>query len=110
MAFSSVASRAVKQQPKLTLRQREIMNLVSKGLTNKQIARHLSLSEGTIKVHLHVIFNTVGVANRTELAAFALREQYQAAAVDCLDIDRLVPQNLALPIPTELSPRSEEVA
>jgi two-component system nitrate/nitrite response regulator NarL len=97
MAFSSIASRSVNQEPKLTSRQREIINLVSEGLTNKQIARRLGIAEGTIKVHLHVIFKTIGIANRTELAAFALREQYQAVAPGWLGIDPLVPQNLALP-------------
>jgi two-component system nitrate/nitrite response regulator NarL len=56
----------------LTSRQREVMLLVSEGLTNKAIGRHLQLSEGTVKVHLHNIYNKLGVANRTALAVLAI--------------------------------------
>jgi len=53
----------------ITARQREIMRLAAQGLSNKEIARQLSICEGTVKVHLHKIYKTVGVDNRTALAA-----------------------------------------
>lgn len=40
----------------LTDRQRQIMRLVSEGLSNKEIGRRLNIADGTIKVHLHHIF------------------------------------------------------
>ena len=46
----------VKATHALTGRERQIMRLVSEGLSNKEIARRLNLTDGTIKVHLHRIF------------------------------------------------------
>jgi two-component system, NarL family, response regulator YdfI len=57
----------------LTPREQEIAILLAQGLTNKQIARHLHLSENTIKTHITAIFGKTGVNNRTELAALAIR-------------------------------------
>ena len=45
----------------LTSREQEIASLASTGLSNKGIARRLELSEGTVKVHLHNIFQKTGV-------------------------------------------------
>jgi two-component system nitrate/nitrite response regulator NarL len=55
----------------LTQREREVMLLVADGLSNKGVGRRLSLSEGTVKVHLHSIYQKVAVDNRTTLAKFA---------------------------------------
>ena len=56
----------------LTDRERQIMTLVSDGLSNKEIARRLNIADGTIKVHLHHIFRKLEISNRTVLAALAL--------------------------------------
>ena len=58
----------------LTDRERQIMRLVSEGLSNKEIGRRLSLSDGTIKVHLHHIFQKLEIYNRTALAALAISQ------------------------------------
>ena len=60
---------------KLTDREREITGLVSEGLSNKVIARRLNLSHGTIKVHLHNIYQKLEIHNRTLLAAMAFAGQ-----------------------------------
>jgi DNA-binding NarL/FixJ family response regulator len=57
---------------RLTPREREIALLVRTGLSNKQIAQQLTVSEGTIKVHLHNVFDKLAVRNRTMLALLAL--------------------------------------
>jgi len=57
----------------VTPREREIATLVAAGLSNKEIARRLDISEGTVKIHLHNVYNKVGVANRTSLATLAHR-------------------------------------
>jgi len=57
----------------LTARECQIMRLVSEGLSNKEIGRRLNLSDGTIKVHLHHIFQKLEIGNRTALAALANR-------------------------------------
>jgi DNA-binding NarL/FixJ family response regulator len=56
----------------LTQREVEIMRLVTIGLANKQIARRLDLSEGTVKVHLHNVYRKLNLNSRTALAAYAL--------------------------------------
>lgn len=53
----------------LSPRQQEIMRLVHRGWTNKMIARDLGVAEGTIKVHLSVIFRALGVHNRATAIA-----------------------------------------
>jgi DNA-binding NarL/FixJ family response regulator len=54
----------------LTARQQEVMLLVAQGLSNKEIARRLNISEGTVKIHLHTIYHHLGLRNRTALTAF----------------------------------------
>jgi two-component system, NarL family, nitrate/nitrite response regulator NarL len=56
----------------LTARERDVMLLVAQGHPNKEVARRLAVTEGTIKIHLHNIYKKIGVANRTALAAFAI--------------------------------------
>ena len=58
----------------LTRRERQIMRLVSEGLSNKAIGRRLNITDGTIKVHLHHIFQKLDVSNRTVLAALAISQ------------------------------------
>lgn len=55
----------------LTPRQLEVLALLARGLPNKSIARELSLSEGTVKVHLLAIFRALDVRNRTEAVVAA---------------------------------------
>jgi two-component system nitrate/nitrite response regulator NarL len=52
----------------LTKRERQVMDLVSEGLSNKEVGRRLNLSEGTIKIHLHHIYQKLAIKNRTTLA------------------------------------------
>ena len=56
----------------LTDRERQIMALVSEGLSNKEIGRRLNVADGTIKVHLHHIYQKLEISNRTVLAALAI--------------------------------------
>lgn len=57
----------------LTQRQREVLELLIKGKSNKEIAIALKLSEGTVKVHLAAIFRCFGVNNRAAAAVAATR-------------------------------------
>ena len=54
--------------PPLTRRERELVELVRQGLRNRDIAAELGVTEGTVKVYLHAIFDKFHVENRTELA------------------------------------------
>ena len=55
----------------LTARELEVLQRVAAGLSNRQIAQELWLSDQTIKFHLHRIYRKLGVANRTEAARYA---------------------------------------
>lgn len=57
----------------LTPREAEVLQLVRKGLANKQIARRLGISERTVKAHLTSTFARIGVADRTQAALWAER-------------------------------------
>jgi two-component system nitrate/nitrite response regulator NarL len=65
----------------LTDRERQIMRLVSEGLSNKEIGRRLNITDGTIKVHLHHIFQKLEISNRTVLAAMAISQDDGAGRV-----------------------------
>ena len=53
---------------KLTMRETEILQYISQGLPNKQIASILRISEHTVKFHISSIYIKLGVTNRTEAA------------------------------------------
>ena len=58
----------------LTNRESEVLAIAARGLSNKMIARELSLSDRTVQVHLSNIFGKLGVASRTEAVITALRQ------------------------------------
>ena len=58
---------------RLSVRQVEVLRLAAKGSSNKEIARHLSIAEATVKVHLGAAFRNMGVNNRARAVA-AFRE------------------------------------
>lgn len=59
----------------LSPRQLDVLASVTRGLSNADIARELGISEVTVKTHVATIFEKLGVANRVEAAAIALRKQ-----------------------------------
>jgi DNA-binding NarL/FixJ family response regulator len=63
--------RARQHMPQLTLREREVLQLVRDGLANKQIARRLGIAERTVKAHLTSVFHRLGVTDRTQAALWA---------------------------------------
>jgi DNA-binding NarL/FixJ family response regulator len=66
----------------LTPREIEIMLKVAEGLTNSQVGSQLNISEGTVKMHLHSIYQKVGVSNRTSLANYAIAYRERLAATN----------------------------
>lgn len=58
----------------LTVREREVLARVARGLTNRQIAAELFMSVHTVKLHIANILRKLGLPNRTEAAVFAVRE------------------------------------
>ena len=65
---------AARQAGELTSRERDVLALLREGLSNAEIARRLVISEKTAGHHVGAIFRKVGVRNRAEAAAYALRE------------------------------------
>lgn len=55
----------------LSARERAVASLAQRGLRNKEIADELGLTEGTVKVHLHKVFEKLGLRGRTELILLA---------------------------------------
>jgi DNA-binding NarL/FixJ family response regulator len=62
------SSDRLKRIATLTNRHRQIATLVTRGLTNRAIAQKLDLTEGTVKVHLHAIYERLDIHSRTKLA------------------------------------------
>jgi two-component system nitrate/nitrite response regulator NarL len=64
----------------LSPREIEIMLKVAEGFSNKQVGRQLNITEGTVKMHLHSIYQKIQVTNRTSLANFAMAYRDRLAA------------------------------
>jgi DNA-binding NarL/FixJ family response regulator len=62
----------------LTPRQSQLVNLLTTGLKNKEIAGALFLSEGAVKVYLSRLFQKLGVKDRFELALYGLKNMAEA--------------------------------
>jgi len=57
----------------LSAREMEILGLIIRGMSNKEIAYHLGISHQTVKNHITTILGKLGVADRTQAAVYALR-------------------------------------
>ena len=60
--------------PDLTTRPLQILADLTRGLTNANISRHLSLQEDSVKEHVNAIYRKLGASNRAEAAAIAMRK------------------------------------
>lgn len=58
----------------LTPRETEVMGQVAQGLSNRQIAKGLHVTEGTIKIHIHNIYGKLGINNRVDLTLYAQKK------------------------------------
>lgn len=55
----------------LTNRQAQVLDLVAQGLSNKQIAYEMGVSEATVKLHINALLRSIGVTNRTQAVVTA---------------------------------------
>ena len=65
--WTAVPNARIKLEFGLTRRQQQIVPLIAQGLTNKEIASHLNLSEQTVKNHIHGIMRRVGADDRLQV-------------------------------------------
>jgi DNA-binding NarL/FixJ family response regulator len=63
------------QGPQLTAREREVLEHIAAGRSNREIARSLNLAEKTVKTHVSNILMKLGVADRTQAALWAVRHE-----------------------------------
>ena len=61
--------------PKLTDRELEVLNLVARGLNNREIAKQLFISENTVKNHVRNILEKLQLHSRMEAVMYAVREK-----------------------------------
>jgi two-component system NarL family response regulator len=71
----AIGARLAEAMPRseLTQRELEVLGLVVKGLTNRKIGHALSITEGTVKIHMNNILSKMGVDDRTQAATTAVR-------------------------------------
>jgi DNA-binding NarL/FixJ family response regulator len=61
----------------LSPREREVMFLAANGFANKEIARELKVTEGTIKLHLHRVFQKLGIKSRFALTVLVRQHAFE---------------------------------
>jgi len=73
--FKNSMANGTNSKPKddLSEREREVLRLVTKGATNREIAEKLIISEHTVKVHVRSILNKLNLRNRQQAAAYAIQ-------------------------------------
>lgn len=64
------------QDTVLTRRESEILQLVASGMSNKEIANELTITEGTVKNHVHNALEKLHLTNRVQAAAYAVRQGF----------------------------------
>jgi two-component system NarL family response regulator len=71
----AIANRLAERMPRseLTARELEVLKLIVKGMSNKEIAAALSITEGTVKIHVNNLLGKMGVSDRTKAATTALQ-------------------------------------
>ncbi|MGY4707276.1 response regulator [Candidatus Bipolaricaulota sp. J31] len=62
------------EREELSERELEVLKLIAKGLSNREIAKELSISEPTVRTHVSNILRKLGLKSRTQAALYALRE------------------------------------
>lgn len=70
--LTSAAERDTKSKEGLTMREQEVLSVLTKGLTNKEIANTLCISEKTVKTHLNNIFRKLNVTRRLHAILYAI--------------------------------------
>ena len=80
--FAAQAHRATEEiyEEKLSPKEREVIELLTKGRTNKEIGNKLGITENTVKNHLKNILDKLHLENRVQAATFALQHKLTDSA------------------------------
>jgi DNA-binding NarL/FixJ family response regulator len=73
-AIAENTNRVIAEPERLTRREREVLELIAAGHSNKRIAFELGISEKTVKTHVGHLFAKLGVTDRTQAALLAVRD------------------------------------
>lgn len=74
MKGKETVKNGIKIKKHLTVRELEVLQYVIQGMTNKEIARILSITDHTVKAHIASVIRKLGVKNRLEVALIAVTE------------------------------------
>ena len=73
-AIAANPTRVIAEPERLTRREREVLELIAAGRSNKRIAFELGISEKTVKTHVGHLLAKLGVTDRTQAALLAVRD------------------------------------
>ena len=92
--FSQIVNKAVKESDttklieavKMTKREKQVIDMVADGLTNKEIASRLHLSTYTVKSHIHNILEKLALHTRVQIAKYAHTNDDYKAAINSISL------------------------
>jgi DNA-binding NarL/FixJ family response regulator len=85
---ASLEPERVPQFAKLSAREREVLDLVTAGMSNEEVAKHLVISSNTVKFHLRMIYSRLGVHNRVEATRMGNQRQVDHDGASNMTDDR----------------------
>ena len=75
--LGDVQAQQVRPRDTLTSREKTIISYLMQGWRNREIARHLSITEQTVKNHLRTVYDKLGVSDRLELVLYAIHQRLE---------------------------------
>lgn len=103
------STHAPPRQAGLTPRQQQVLQLLSDGMSNKEIAHALGLTAGTVKQHLYALFRKLGVSNRTMAVVRSSRPKIDAGSDTARDLPPALRYARRLVTAVVLEPRAAPV-